>query len=476
MSFAGLDYYLFLFSVYLLFRCLSKRGELRHLMLVVASLLFYSLGSGWHLVLLLYSSIADHFVALKIQKNHDQSKSVRFWMWLSIVNNLSLLAFFKYLGPILSTLSNPWTNFGLGELPQLDLLLPIGISFYTFQTLSYTLDVSYKRIKARTKLLDTLTYVCFFPQLVAGPILRASHFLPQMKKAFTFDAKLFQHGLFFILLGLIKKVVIADTLGIYLVDPIYHPNAEVGTLPLVLGTFAYAFQVYNDFSGYSDIAIGSALILGFKVPINFDRPFSCNNPVDFWNRWHISLSHWVRDYLFYPMMMKGGWLKGRVQLNIFITTLIIGIWHGANLTFLLFGLLHALLAVGHRSMSRPLNFLKLKLGPLWTPLSWVIYWSLLNLGMLFFRAEDLNHIKHLLSQIFIDSQLSFLSGPILLWAAATLAILTHLPRAESWEKLAQCYAKSPLWLQVFFTWITISCLYLASHYHQGRAAFIYFRF
>jgi alginate O-acetyltransferase complex protein AlgI len=476
MSFAGLDYYIFLFFVYFLFRNLGNKGDLRHVMLVFASLLFYTLGSGWHILLLIYSSVADHFLALKIQNGHDKNKSIRLWMWLSIVNNLSLLALFKYLGPILATLSGPWSQLGWGELPKLDLLLPIGISFYTFQTLSYTLDVSYKRIKARTRLLDTLTYVCFFPQLVAGPILRASHFLPQMKEKFSFDSTLFHQGIFFILLGLVKKIVIADTLGIFLVDPIYQSSSNAGAFPVMIGTFAYAFQIYNDFSGYSDIAIGSALILGFKVPINFDRPFSCNNPADFWNRWHISLSHWVRDYLFYPLMMKGGFLKGRVQINLFITTLIIGIWHGANLTFLLFGLLHALLAVLQRFLKNPLDKLKVGLAIFWFPVSWLVYWLLLNLGMLFFRADDLQHIGHLLGQLSKSNQFTFLEGPPLMWLAVILAVLTHLPRSKHWEEFALRYARLPLFFQLVITWLIFCFLYLADHLHQGRAAFIYFRF
>jgi alginate O-acetyltransferase complex protein AlgI len=476
MSFTELNYYIFLFVVYLLYRGLANRGSFRQILLVSASLFFYSLGSGWHLCLLIFSGLSDHFIALKIQKQHELEKGAKGWMWFSVINNLCLLAVFKYLGPISSSFSVFLDWLDLVSIPTINLLLPIGISFYTFQTLSYTLDVSFKRIQARKNPLDTLTYVCFFPQLVAGPILRANDFLPQLKKRFTFDSVRFKQGVFFILLGLFKKIVIADSIGIFLVDPIYNPESQPGAISIIFGTFAYAFQIYNDFSGYSDIAIGSALILGFVVPNNFDRPFTCNNPTDFWNRWHISLSHWVRDYLFYPLMMKGGILKGRVLANLFITILVIGIWHGPNLTFLLFGIFHATLSVLHHVFRNGLDKIRRALKFLWMPLSWLIYWHFLNIGILFFRAEDLEHIKQLFGQLSHLGSFPFQDKPLILWVAIGFSLATHLPRANDWDRYAKSFAKSPLLIQISTIWILFCFYYWAVHLHQGRSAFIYFRF
>jgi D-alanyl-lipoteichoic acid acyltransferase DltB (MBOAT superfamily) len=474
LNFASLDYLLFLVPLYVLLwgRAWSKVS--RHLLLLLSSLFFYSYGSGLHLLLLIYSACCDQGLSLAIQASKERGRSGLAWLWLSIVNNVGLLFVFKYHDAIVGALGDafgfdggvPWDAHGW--------LLPIGISFYTFQTLSYTLDVYEGRIKPCSSLLDYLLYVSFFPQLVAGPILRASQFLPQLLVVPTFCRERFFQGVMLICLGLIKKVVIADSLGVLVVDPVYASPSPSG-LDVLQSTFLYAFQIYNDFSGYSDIAIGSACLLGYRVPINFDRPFSCNNPMDFWNRWHISLSHWVRDYLFYPLMMKRSFFKSRVLLNIFLTTVIIGVWHGAGLNFLCFGVLHGVLAVVYQMLSKKLAFKTMRGGAFL--LSWLIYWLFLNLGMLLFRSHDGQHIKVLLSEIFqgswLESQISW--TPYLVFVCC-LAILTHLPRAKTIQVILDLASKRAMWCPLVVVWSTMLLVAMAVSVHQGRAAFIYFRF
>ena len=380
---------------------------------------------------------------------------------------------FKYLDMFLGVINDHLWFVG-NPLPLTHWLLPIGISFYTFQTMSYSLDVYFKKLKPCSNMLEYLLYVTFFPQLVAGPILRANHFIPQIYKVFTFKEDLFFQGMFFIFLGLLKKVWIADTLGLLWVDPVYAHPENYGALDMLLATYAYLLQVFNDFSGYSDIAIGSALLFGYVVPINFDAPYRCNNPADFWNRWHISLSTWVRDYVFYPLMMKGR-LKGKVKCNLFITILVIGVWHGANWTFALFGLHHACIGILHRQCSPLLLRLKTSWPRVYPKLAWLIYFHLICMGAIMFRAESVEHIGRIFSSIQLSFSMAFKPTAWLL-TALLVAVLSHFPRASQWEACSKMFANRSLWLKVGWTWLVFCLLLWCDHLNQGRAAFIYFRF
>lgn len=457
---------------YLVYRFFIRQTNVQHLFLLASSVFFYTVGSGWHLLLLLYSGFCDFYISKRIDRSERYRKS---WLALSIFNNLGLLFAFKYLDFFIG-LVNDVLKLGFGEkIPVTNWLLPIGISFYTFQTMSYSFDVYYKRLKPSHSLRDYLLYVTFFPQLVAGPILRAQAFIPQLSKAFQFKAECFYMAIFFILLGLLKKVVIADSLGVLWVDPVYGSVSSQGGLDILLSTYAYAFQIYNDFSGYSDIAIGSALLLGFKVPVNFDRPFSCSNPSDFWNRWHISLSHWVRDYLFYPLMMKSRW-KGMAKLNLFVTTLLIGIWHGANVTFVLFGLWHGLLAVLHQWLKPFFEKLSFKDNWAWKGGCWLLYFHFICLGMMMFRAESVDHFKNLFTTCLRLNYHESLSFDFWIVLVIVLAILTHLPRAIKYEAIAKRFTEFPLLLKLAITWCCLILFFISSQMAQGQAAFIYFRF
>jgi alginate O-acetyltransferase complex protein AlgI len=327
--------FLWAFSVFALAHALlRKRPEARKLLFIAFSLWFYWRCSGTYALLLVATSLVDWFVALRIQA--ATSKRARGWfLATSIVSNLGVLAWFKY------------ANFGLGTAATLtggtfhplSIVLPVGISFYTFQSLSYTIDVWRGEIRALVRYRDFLFFASFFPQLVAGPIVRAKQFLPQMETDLHPDASDRSRALRLVVAGLLKKVVVADFIAQNFVDlvfssPLRHTGAECW-----LAAYGYALQIYCDFSGYTDMAIGIALFLGFRLPDNFDRPYAATSLTDFWRRWHMSLSTWLRDYLYIPL---GGNRKGRVRtyLNLFLTMLLGGLWHGASWKFVLWGGIH----------------------------------------------------------------------------------------------------------------------------------------
>jgi len=318
----------------------------RKLVLVVASYAFYMSWNPLFGLLLAFSTTLDFFVGLAMRRNVGAVRR-RWLLAASLCGNLGLLAFFKY-GAFASE-SLYWLLGWSPADPALRIFrvaLPIGISFYTFQTLSYTIDVYRGKRPACQSLLDFALYVSFFPQLVAGPIVRSGDFLPQVARPRSAGPRDFEIGGMRIAVGLAKKVVLADTLGIY-VDRVFASPEAVGPLYLLLGVYAYAYQIYLDFSGYSDIAIGLARWFGLRIPENFDHPYLAVSPREFWQRWHISLSTWLRDYLYISL---GGNRRGRVATlaNLFVTMLLGGLWHGAGWNFVVWGAYHGLLLCGHR--------------------------------------------------------------------------------------------------------------------------------
>lgn len=333
MLFNSLDYFLFLPIVLALYFVLPLRG--RQVLLVLASLYFYAAWRWPYVSLLMLSAVVDYTVARLIDR--AESRSTQGWLLAtSIVFNLGVLAFFKYTTFAFDTLD----MFSLrpSGLPSFDLLLPMGISFYTFQTMSYTIDVYRGRMKAERDFLKVLLYVSFFPQLVAGPIERATHLLPQFDVLHRFDWHNLMVGGRRVLIGLTKKVLIADNLA-RVVNQVYASPEQMGVGALLLGTWAFAFQILCDFSGYSDIAIGTARMMGIDVMENFDNPYSSRSVQEFWRRWHISLSSWLRDYLYIPL---GGNRKGpvRTYVNLIITMLLGGLWHGSSWNFVIWGAIH----------------------------------------------------------------------------------------------------------------------------------------
>lgn len=339
MLFNSYEFLIFLPLVWFVYWVLLRktmRGQ--NLLLLVASYVFYGWWDWRFLGLIALSSIVDFIAAQKIHQNTQKSKR-KAWLWLSIGVNLSVLLFFKYYNFFASSLVNAFDSLNIYINPfTLQVLLPVGISFYTFQTMSYSIDVYHKKLEPSRDWIEFFAFVSFFPQLVAGPIERARHLLPQFYKKREFDYKTSADGLRQILWGMFKKVVIADSLAPS-VDYIYSHYHEVSAGALILGTVFFAIQVYGDFSGYSDIAIGTARLFGFDLMTNFRTPYFSKSLAEFWRRWHISLSTWFRDYLYIPLGGNRHGIKGQA-FNMVVVFTVSGLWHGAEWTFVLWGLLH----------------------------------------------------------------------------------------------------------------------------------------
>ncbi|MBM1104648.1 MBOAT family protein [Aurantibacter crassamenti] len=343
MLFNSIEFAIFLPIVFTLYWfVVNKSIKLQNLLLVSASYLFYGWWDYRFLSLIFLSTIVDYFIGINIEKQ-DSVKNQKLLLWSSVIFNLGVLGFFKYFNFFIDSWINLFNSIGYSMKSDwtLNIILPVGISFYTFQTMSYTIDIYQKKLKPTKDFISFAAFVSFFPQLVAGPIERATNLLPQILKNRKFNYEQGAQGLKLILWGMFKKVVIADSLA-PMVDDIFgdHQSYEGGTL--WLGAIYFSFQIYCDFSGYSDIAIGISKLFGFELMSNFKFPYFSRNIGEFWRRWHISLSTWFRDYLYIPIggSKNGKWKSIR---NIFIIFLVSGFWHGANWTFIIWGLFHSIL-------------------------------------------------------------------------------------------------------------------------------------
>lgn len=411
MLFNTIDFAIFLPILFILYWfVINKNLRNQNLLLVLASYLFYGWWDWRFLFLILFSTIVDYSVGRKLFSENNNKKR-KILLGVSVFVNLGLLGFFKYYNFFLDNFITAFSFFGNDISPNsLNIILPVGISFYTFQTLSYTIDVYRRKLEPTKDFIAFTAFVSFFPQLVAGPIERASHLLPQFFKKRTFSYSNSVDGLRQILWGLFKKVVIADNCAEY-ANLIFNNSADYSGSTLVIGAIFFAFQIYGDFSGYSDIAIGTARLFGFDLMKNFAFPYFSRDMAEFWRRWHISLSTWFRDYLYIPLGGSRGstWLKVR---NTFIIFLVSGFWHGANWTFVVWGALNAfyflpilltknnrnnmdIVAKGHFFPSiRELFFMGTTFGL--TILAWV-----------FFRAENISHAFSYIASIFSSSLFTF---------------------------------------------------------------------
>lgn len=342
---SGLFLLLFLGFTFI-YMCLQKKLTARLLFVTAFSYYFYYKSSGIYFFLLAIVTVSDYLLAGAIYRNKDKKGLRKFLVTLSLLIDLGLLGYFKY------------TNFFAGMVAQMleynfqpwDIFLPVGISFFTFQSLSYTIDVYRGNLKPLPSILDYAFYVSFFPQLVAGPIVRASDFAPQIRKPIVITNDMFARGVYFIMIGLFKKAVISDYISLNFVDRVFDNPSLYSGLENLLGIYGYAMQIYCDFSGYSDMAIGIALLLGFHFPLNFNAPYSAISITDFWRRWHISLSTWIRDYIYISL---GGNRKGKVRqyFNLILTMLLGGLWHGASLNFIAWGGMHGVALAAHKIFS-----------------------------------------------------------------------------------------------------------------------------
>ena len=391
MDFVTSEYYLYFlpFVVAMVFFLRRGRRDLQILVMLLMSYLFFWLASGWHIVLLLFSTILDWNAGKKIHLSDDKKVRKR-WLLFSLSANLGLLATFKYLDFFIESLNFISSNtINASEIGTLGILLPVGISFYTFQTMSYTIDIYRGKNQPYKNFLDFACYAAFFPQLVAGPIVRSEHFLKQIEGEISTNPYRFRLGLTLIFYGLMKKFLIADNVALH-VNSIFVEGAPLDNILLVWwGSLCFGIQIYCDFSAYTDIAIGSGHLMGIELPENFKTPYAAKSPQDFWRRWHISLSTWLRDYLYIPL---GGSRGGTYVLITAImgTMLLGGLWHGASWNFVLWGFVHGLLLLLHRYLSKTsiieLSFLK---APrLMIAFGYLVTQFFVFMTWLIFRVED----------------------------------------------------------------------------------------
>jgi D-alanyl-lipoteichoic acid acyltransferase DltB (MBOAT superfamily) len=343
MFFNSLDFAIFFPIVFILYWALSQNLKQRNAFILIVSYIFYGWWNWKFLSLIIISSFVDYFVGKRLGKEENQKKR-KSLLILSLFVNLGFLIYFKYFNFFIESFVDAFSLFGKElEITTLEIILPVGISFYTFQTLSYTVDIYKKKFQPTNDIIAFFAFVAFFPQLVAGPIERASHLLPQFFEKYKFNYQQVKSGLLLMLWGLFKKMVIADRVAL-LVNETYNNVGNYYGVEFVVGTIFFAFQIYCDFSGYSDIAIGASRTMGFDLMKNFDSPYFSKSITEFWRRWHISLSTWFRDYVYIPL---GGSRNGkyRTYLNLFLVFLVSGIWHGAAMTFVIWGAVHGIIIV-----------------------------------------------------------------------------------------------------------------------------------
>jgi alginate O-acetyltransferase complex protein AlgI len=419
MIFTTIDFVVF-FVFILAAIAIIKHRKFQHLILLGGSYYFFYFSSNYLIVLLIFSTVLDYYLAKMIYNSKEKSTK-KILLSISLIGNLGLLGFFKYTDFAILQFNILGNYFDLATaIPYYNLVLPLGISFYTFQTLSYTIDVYRGSLEPSKRFSEFALFVAFFPQLVAGPILRAKQFLPQLRekiqeyntggniRKIVFQSVNIKFGITLMAFGFIKKMFFADNIA-PLVDDIFFNPIGAESFTIILGALAFAVQVYGDFSGYTDIAIGAALILGFKIPANFNKPYFATSPTKFWNKWHISLSLWIRDYLYLPLIFKNRNSSLRIFLGLMIAFMLIGFWHGDGWNFLIFGILQGIFVGIHTILRRKIPFLynhkffKSKFGKIFSILTtqYLIFFSFLA-----FRIPDMSHLFYSMQKyIILDFQI-----------------------------------------------------------------------
>lgn len=531
-----IDFWIFYTIVYGLFTVVYKQYNKRNLFLFLVSLFYYYKVNNLFFLLLIFSITSDFFVAKKIDASKIEWKR-KLWLTYSVVLNLGLLSYFKYAyfftdsyNTIFGTDNKVfnyfahWSNSSIGTKFSVDnIIFPVGISFYTFQILSYTIDVYRGKLKPLNDFVAFGFYVSFFPQVLIGPIVKARDFIPQLYKPFNLNRYQFGLAMFMILNGLIKKLVVGDYIAVNFIDRVYANPLLFSGVENVLSVIAYSMYVYLDFSGYTDVAIGIAQLMGFKLTTNFNSPYKAKNVGEFWKRWHISLSSWLQEYLYIPLggnrkgtwasyiiiailtvflalLLKSNailWIVGSVafvltlislvapsvknwlntNINLMITMLLGGLWHGATLNFIIWG--------GLNGLGLMVSKLWRKISPYEKIKSWPVHaWKVFNTFMfitftrIYFRAEDMNQAKEVMDKIASDTNWSIL--PIVLgnfkevFLLLLLAFVVHwLPGSIKWQ-YQKYFIKSPVWMKVFFILLIVMMIYRTMT--SEMKAFIYFQF
>jgi D-alanyl-lipoteichoic acid acyltransferase DltB (MBOAT superfamily) len=478
MLFNSIEFAIFLPVVFLLYWFLDKKSyKAQNLLLLAASYLFYGWWDWRFLSLIIFSSFIDYSIGLGLNKAKSKIKR-RFLLWISILVNLGFLGFFKYFNFFTESFVDAFTLLGKPmEVSRLNIILPVGISFYTFQTLSYSIDVYRKKLEPTKDIVAFFAFVSFFPQLVAGPIERATNLLPQFYTKRKFDYSRAVDGLRQILWGLFKKVVIADNCAA-MVNDVYGRADTLDGSTLLVASIFFAFQIYGDFSGYSDIAIGTSRLFGFNLMQNFSFPYFSRDIGEFWRRWHISLSSWFRDYLYIPLGgSKGSKLK--VVRNIFIIFLVSGFWHGANWTFIAWGFLNALYFIPLLLMNRNRqNVDSIASGKMWPSksefLKVVFTFSLTTLAWIFFRSDSISQAFLIISKIFSSSlfTMPYIQKGVMIFVIIIFLMIEWVGRENQYaiEKTGLKWSK---WLRWPFYYAILLSLFVLVGEPQE---FIYFQF
>ena len=470
--------FLFLFAGFLLVYSVFRRAPMARIVYVIAfSLYFYYKSSGIYFLLLVFAAASDFLIARGIFRT--RSKSLKRWlMVLSVAVNLGMLGYFKYTNFFID-ISNQL--FGQGFLQFRNIFLPVGISFFVFQSMSYTIDIYRGQLKPLSNWLDYLFYLSFFPQLVAGPIVRARDFIPQIRQnPIVVTREMFGTGVFLILTGLFKKAIISDYISLNFVDRIFDEPLLYSGFECLMGIYGYALQIYCDFSGYSDMAIGIALLLGFRFPKNFDAPYKSATITEFWRRWHISLSSWLRDYLYISL---GGNRKGRIRTygNLLLTMLLGGLWHGAAVRFILWGGLHGAALALHKLWMSVVPGAKATGAQMhwWSRAAGIfLTFNIVCFGWLMFRAESMQTVQLMLHQIFENFNAPMipqvLAGYAAVFALIAAGYVLHLLPGRVDALAQRIVVHAPLVLQVVMAAAMIWCVMQIKS--SDIQPFIYFQF
>jgi D-alanyl-lipoteichoic acid acyltransferase DltB (MBOAT superfamily) len=485
MQFNSLDYLLFLVAavggLWVLARleslvprvAVALRRAPRFALLFALSCLFYMTWQPLYIVLLLGTAGLDFIAGMLIASTETPWKR-RVFLGVSLVANLGLLAVFKYFNFAASAVTDALNVFGLGlEAPVLGLVLPVGISFYTFQSMSYTIDVYRRVIEPTFNPLEYGVFATFFPQLVAGPIVRATEFLPQLQAEPALQRGRVGRGAFLIATGLAKKILVADFLSLNLVDRVFENPQLYTATEVVIALYGFTMQIYCDFSGYTDVARGSAMLMGIELPENFDRPYQSTSPAEFWRRWHMTLSRWLRDYLYFPL---GGSKVGpvRAYVNLGLTMFLIGIWHGAAWTFFFYALLQAAAMVLHRFFYRVSGRTADMVDPLWVrALKILACLQFVVFSRILFRANDIDNATHVVERLFSGTW-SVAQVSLSVWIVLLGSFALHYTPRSLYAGTAELFERSPAIVQGA---LLVLFGYLLAILSTGQVVpYIYFQF
>jgi alginate O-acetyltransferase complex protein AlgI len=438
--------FLLFFTIFIVvYAFFYKNKIIRNILLVAFSLFIYYKLTGWYLLVMLLTTVIDYFMAILIYKSKDIKKKFIYAI-VSVCASLGLLIYFKYTNFFIESLC----NITGGKFTLLNIIVPLGISFYTFRTISYIIDVYREDMKPTFNILEYAVYMTFFPLLISGPISRAKGFLPQVRKRFSIKDDKISKAIFLIIIGLIKKAVIADYIGQYC-NLIFDAPGTYSGFENLVAVYGFALQIYFDFSGYTDMAIGLAKLMGFDIGINFNKPYNSLNVTEFWRHWHISLSSWLRDYVFTPLTLKfRNWGNAGAIVSIFITFVLCGFWHGANWTFIVWGALFGAIMAIEILLAKQRKKIKKKINKrVYNFVSWFLTFNFVTFLWIFFRSKDMETAGQMFYQIFSQMDWAYLP-PFLKVRSLLVAFIilgfafTAIP-SKWYPTITERFISMPLW-------------------------------